>query len=598
MSKIGEHTAEKTALQYLLELAKPCKRLLATSVIFAVLGAAAGIVPYLAVSRLIIRICAHNYTLQAIFVTALIALAGYLGQLCLSTLSTIRSHRAAFTVLRNIRMQLTAKLSRVPMGFILDTPSGKFKTMLVDTVEKLELPLAHIIPELTANLLIPFLMLVYFFYLDWRLALTAFATFPLGLICYMGMMKDYEKRYAKVLTASKNMDAATVEYIGGIEVIKAFNQSTVSYRKYTEAIAENENAKAEWFKKTNPYYAAGIAIAPSSLLGVLPLGCWLFIHGSISAGSFISCIILSLGLIAPLIQALRYTDSLAMVDSTVKEIAKLLEAEEMNRPKEVVPLKENTIAFSHVSFAYSDTEVLHDISFQAVPNGMTAFVGPSGSGKSTIARLIASFWEASKGSVMIGGCDARNIPLSQVMERVGYVSQDNYLFHLSIRENIRIGKPDATDAEIEQAAKKASCHEFIKALPQGYDTVAGDGGNNLSGGEKQRIAIARAILKDSPIIVLDEATAFTDPENEAVIQRSIGELVAGKTLIVIAHRLSTITMADKIIVMNHGRIEAEGRHQSLLESCELYRTLWNAHISVSDKKENGLTSTAALGEIV
>ena len=598
MSKTGEHTAEKTALQYLLELAKPCKRLLITSVIFAVLGAAAGIIPYLAVSRLIIRICARDYTLQAIFVTALIALAGYLGQLCLSTLSTICSHRAAFTVLRNIRMQLTAKLSRVPMGFILDTPSGKFKTMLVDTVEKLELPLAHIIPELTANLLIPFLMLVYFFYLDWRLALTAFATFPLGLICYMGMMKDYEKRYAKVLTASKNMDAATVEYIGGIEVIKAFNQSTVSYRKYTEAIAENENAKAEWFKKTNPYYAAGIAIAPSSLLGVLPLGCWFFIHGSISAGSFISCIILSLGLIAPLIQALRYTDSLAIVDSTVKEIAKLLEAEEMNRPKNAVPIKENTIAFSHVSFAYSDTEVLHDISFQAVPNGMTAFVGPSGSGKSTIARLIASFWEASKGSVMIGGCDARNIPLSQVMERVGYVSQDNYLFHLSIRENIRIGKPDATDAEIEQAAKKASCHEFIKALPQGYDTVAGDGGNNLSGGEKQRIAIARAILKDSPIIVLDEATAFTDPENEAVIQRSIGELVAGKTLIVIAHRLSTITMADKIIVMNHGRIEAEGRHQSLLESCELYRTLWNAHISVSDKKENGLTSTAALGEIV
>ena len=598
LSKTGEHTAEKTALQYLLELAKPCKRLLATSVIFAVLGAAAGIVPYLAVSRLIIRICARDYTLQAIFVTALIALAGYLGQLCLSTLSTIRSHRAAFTVLRNIRMQLTAKLSRVPMGFILDTPSGKFKTMLVDTVEKLELPLAHIIPELTANLLIPFLMLVYFFYLDWRLALTAFATFPLGLICYMGMMKDYEKRYAKVLTASKNMDAATVEYIGGIEVIKAFNQSTVSYRKYTEAIAENENAKAEWFKKTNPYYAAGIAIAPSSLLGVLPLGCWFFIHGSISAGSFISCIILSLGLIAPLIQALRYTDSLAMVDSTVKEIAKLLEAEEMNRPKNAVPIKENTIAFSHVSFAYSNTEVLHDISFQAVPNGMTAFVGPSGSGKSTIARLIASFWEASKGSVMIGGCDVRNIPLSQVMERVGYVSQDNYLFHLSIRENIRIGKPDATDAEIEQAAKKASCHDFISALPQGYDTVAGDGGNNLSGGEKQRIAIARAILKDSPIIVLDEATAFTDPENEAVIQRSIGELVAGKTLIVIAHRLSTITMADKIIVMNHGRIEAEGRHQSLLESCELYRTLWNAHISVSDKKENDLTSTAALGEIV
>ncbi|AIN93653.1 ABC transporter ATP-binding protein [Treponema putidum] len=610
--KDAEQAEQKSSLKYLLALAKPCKGLLASSVIFAVFGAAAGIVPYLAVSGLIIRICARNYTLQAVPLTALIALAGYLGQLCLSTLSTIRSHRAAFTVLKNIRMQLTAKLSRVPMGFILDTPSGKFKTMLVDTVEKLELPLAHIIPELTANLLIPLLMLLYFFYLDWRLALIAFATFPLGLLCYMGMMKDYEKRYTKVLTAGKNMDAATVEYIGGIEVIKAFNQSTASYRKYTEAITENENAKAEWFKKTNPYYAAGMAIAPSSLLGVLPLGTWFFIQGSISAGNFISCIILSLGLIAPLIQALRYTDSLAMVDSTVKEIAALLEAEEMNRPKNPIPFTGNTIEFSHVSFSYSsadnngadrsttnnDTEVLHDLCFQTVPNGMTAFVGPSGSGKSTVARLIASFWEASAGSVMIGGCDVRKMPLSQAMEQVGYVSQDNYLFHLSIRENIRLGKPDAADAEIEQAARKASCHDFISSLPQGYDTVAGDGGNNLSGGERQRIAIARAILKDSPIIVLDEATAFTDPENEAVIQRSIGELVAGKTLIVIAHRLSTITAADKIIVMNHGKIEAEGCHQLLLESCELYHSLWNAHISVSDKKENGLTSTAALGEIV
>jgi len=463
------------------------------------------------------------------------------------------------------------------MGFVLDTPSGKFKTMLVDTVEKLELPLAHIIPELTANLLVPVLMFVYFFVLNWKLALIAFATFPIGLICYMGMMKDYEKRYAKVLTAGKNMDAATVEYIGGIEVIKAFNQSSTSYRKYAEAVKENEVSKKEWFKLTNPYYAAGLAIAPASLLGVLPLGSLFFIQGTLSSGNFISCIILSLGLIAPLIQALRYTDSLAMVDSTVKEIAKLLETDEINRPQENVPLEGNQIVFSSVSFSYGDTEVLHDLTFQTVPDGMTAIVGPSGSGKSTVARLIASFWEASGGEVIIGGYPVRNIPLSQVMDYVSYVSQDNYLFHLSIKENIRIGKPDATEEEIVQAAKRASCHEFITSLPNGYDTIAGDGGNNLSGGEKQRIAIARAILKNSPIIILDEATAFTDPENEAVIQRSIGELISGKTLIVIAHRLSTITMADKIIVMNQGKIEAQGRHEELLETCSLYHKLWEAH---------------------
>ena len=257
----------------------------------------------------------------------------------------------------------------------------------------------------------------------------------------------------------------------------------------------------------------------------------------------------------------------------------------MERPEKRVQLKGEKIEFSNVSFSYKYTEVLHSISFEANENEMTALVGPSGSGKSTVARLIASFWNAGSGTVKIGGVDVQNIPLSQIMEHIAYVSQDNYLFHLSIRENIRIGKPDATNSEIENAAKKAACHDFITSLPNGYDTVVGDSGSNLSGGEKQRIAIARAILKDSPVVILDEATAFTDPENESIIQHSISELVAGKTLIVIAHRLSTITSADKIIVMNAGNIEAEGKHEELTQNCVLYRELWNAHISTLDMKE-------------
>ena len=441
------------------------------------------------------------------------------------------------------------------------------------------------IPELTANIMIPLLMMIYFLILDWRLALIAAATFPIGMLCYIGMMKDYEKRYARVLTAAKAMDASTVEYIGGIEVVKAFNQSSVSYRKYADAVMENENSKSEWFKKTNPYYAAGIAIAPSSLIGVLPIGSLFYMNASISAGSFISCIILSMGLISPLIQALRYTDSLAMVNATVQEIGNLLDTEEMKRPEKQVQLDGEQIEFIDVSFSYDDTEVLHNVSFTADANEMTALVGPSGSGKSTVARLIASFWDVESGIVKIGGVDVRNIPLSQVMENIAYVSQDNYLFHMSIMENIRIGKPDATDIEVENAAKQAACHDFITSLPDGYNTIVGDSGSNLSGGEKQRIAIARAILKNSPIVILDEATAFTDPENEAVIQRSISRLVSGKTLIVIAHRLSTIASADKIVVMNEGNIEAMGRHGELIENCPLYSDLWNAHISTLDTKE-------------
>ena len=575
----------KSTLHRLFEFTNPCRDLIIGSVIFAVLGAGFGIIPYIAVSRIIIQICSGDYNLRNIVMMALAALCGYLLQLFLSTISTIRSHRAAFTVLKNIRTSITKKLTQVPMGFILDTPSGKFKTMIVDTVEKLELPIAHMIPELTANILVPILMMIYFVVLDWRLAIISISTFPIGLLCYMGMMKDYEKYYKRVLLAAKNMDAATVEYIGGIEVVKVFNQSSTSYYKYSQAVMENENSKLVWFKKTNPYYVAGIAIAPSGLIGVLPVGSLLYINRSISAGSFISCIILSLGIIAPLIQALRYTDSLAMVDTIVKEVKTLLDAEEMERPIKPVKLCGEEIEFLDVCFSYNQTEVLHNISFNAKANQMTAFVGPSGSGKSTVARLIASFWEAVSGTVRIGGVDVRDIPVSQVMEQISYVSQDNYLFHLSVKENIRLGKPGATDEEIEFAAKKAACHDFIKSLPKGYDTLVGDGGDNLSGGEKQRIAIARAILKNSPIVILDEATAFTDPENEAMIQHSISELVVGKTLIVIAHRLSTIVKADKIIVMNKGHIEAQGTHSKLLENSILYKDMWNAHINMRETKE-------------
>ena len=576
---------EYNTIGWILRFAAQCKGKMVLSVLLAVAGAFCGVVPYFAVSRIIVLVCGRQYELAPIALWALAALLGYLGSTWFGTASTMLSHRSAFTILKNIRTELTEKLARVPMGYILDTPSGKFKTMLVDTVEKLELPLAHMIPELTANILVPIFMLAYLFVLDWRMALISLITVPIGLVCYMGMMKDYEARYNRVLDAGKNMDAAIVEYIGGIEVIKAFNQGTASYAKYSDAVKENEAAKATWFRQTNGFYIAGIAIMPSCLLGVLPLGAWLFQRGSITAPALITCMILALGLVSPLIQALRYTDSLAMVDSTVKEIAGLLEAEELHRPAQSVRLDNTNISLRDVSFGYGNQEVLHRVSFDVVPGGMTAIVGPSGSGKSTVARLIASFWEADNGAVELGGVDVRNIPLSQVMDTVAYVSQDNFLFHLTVKENIRLGRPDATDEEVFAAAKLASCHDFITALPKGYDTLVGDGGGSLSGGERQRIAIARAILKDSPVVVLDEATAFTDPENEAVIQASINRLVQGKTLIVIAHRLSTIVHADRIVVLDHGQVEALGTHEELLVSCPLYRELWNTHISAKDTGE-------------
>lgn len=579
---------DKTSFSWILYFAKPCRGKLIFSVVLALLSALSGMMPYFAVSVLIAGMYEGDLLPRKIMVLALSAFGGYIGKVWLAVASTVLSHESAFLILKNIRKDLAAKLSRMPMGKITGISSGKYKTILTDTVEKLELPLAHLIPEVTANILISVCILLFLFFLDFRLALIALMTFPVGFLCYMGMMKDYQLRYGRVLTAGKNMDAAIVEYIGGIEVIKTFRQSAASYEKYVDAVRENRCSKSDWFQKTNPYYAAGMAIMPSCLVGVLPLGSFLFTRGSLSAADFISCIILSLGLVKPLIQALEYTDSLAMVDSTVKEVAKLMEEEELQRPQQRVEIGNHRLAFWKVCFSYDETPVLRDLSFSVEPGSITAIVGPSGSGKSTIARLIASFWEADSGDITIGDVDLRKIPLSQSMEIVSYVSQENFLFNRSIRENIRIGDPKASDEEIENAAKKAGCHKFITALPKGYETCAGDAGKALSGGERQRITIARAILKDSPIIVLDEATAFTDPENEALIQESLNALVRDKTLIVIAHRLGTVTGADQILLMQEGHLVGKGRHEELLEKSGLYQNLWNAYHDAKDIGGEGI----------
>mgnify|MGYP002535608716 CR=1 FL=1 len=569
----------------LWELGKNYHGGLIKAIFSAAVGVLCGLLPYFAAAQIIIGLLNGNTEMQFYILWCGLALAGFLLRAILYSLALSMSHKATFSILKSIRERILEKLPKMPLGTVMDTSSGQMKQIIVDQVESMERPLAHLLPEMTANILGPVSILIYLFILDWRMALLSLVSIPVGMAFMMTVMKNYGKQYEGSVKVTQAMNSTIVEYIGGIEVIKAFNQSSSSYGKYADAVKENEAAKAVWFKQTNGFYVAGISIMPSCLLGVLPLGAWLFQGGSLAAPVFIACIILALGLVKPLIQALQYTDSLAMVDSTVQEIAGMLEEKEMKRPLKPVPLENSNISFREVSFGYGDNEVLHQISFDAAPCGMTAIVGPSGSGKSTVARLIASFWEADSGEVQIGGVDVRRLPLNQVMDIVSYVSQDNFLFHLSIKENIRMGWPDASDEEITTAAKQASCHDFITALPQGYDTLAGEGGSNLSGGERQRIAIARAILKNSHVVILDEATAFADAENEAIIQASINELVRGKTLIVIAHRLSTITAADKILVMNNGRVEAEGTHDALLKGCPLYRELWEAHISAKDTKE-------------
>lgn len=571
----------------LFTFAKPCKNILYVSVFFAILGVASGMVPYFAISAIIVELYMGTATINSFIILAGIALFGQIGRVCFGTFSSILSHKAAFSILKKIRTDIASKLSRMPLGNIIEIPSGKLKVLMVDTVEKMEIPLAHLIPEMTSNLLVPLFMATYMFWLDWRMALLAIVTLPVGILCYMCMTKDYAVRYGEVQKAEKNMNAAIVEYINGIEVIKAFNQSSSSYDKYVMAVKKNRDTMKKWFSDTCGYHVAGMAIAPTSLVTVLPAGVYFHMSGTLDAPTAIICFILSLGLIQPILQALSYTDSLAMMGSTLNQVSELLDEKEIERGDISIPLKGSGASFEHVSFSYTGVggNVLHDVSFEIIQGGMTAIVGSSGSGKSTLAKLLVSFWDVDSGRILIGGIDVRKMPLADAMQAVAYVSQDNFLFNMSLRENIRMGRPDATDAEVEDAAKGAACHGFITSLPQGYDTLAGDTGARLSGGERQRITIARAILKDSPLIVLDEATSFADPENEAFIQQSISSLVKNRTLVVIAHRLSTIIHANCIVVMDNGKVSAVGTHEELLQTSELYSRMWQAHIGAYDKKE-------------
>ena len=325
---------------------------------------------------------------------------------------------------------------------------------------------------------------------------------------------------------------------------------------------------------------------PTVLATVLPFGVLFYLKGSLSASAFVMIMILSLGIIKPLLAVVDYTDNFAMLGTIAGEVRTILDAPELIRPAQEIKITDTAISLENVRFHYNaNTEVLHGIDLNIMPGTVTALVGASGSGKSTIAKLIAGYWDVTDGSIKLGNIDLRNIPAEQLTNLIAYVSQDNFLFDDTIRENIRMGNPKATDQQVEQMAKAAGCDEFIRELPAGYDTKVGESGGQLSGGERQRIAIARAMMKNAPIIILDEATAYADVENEAIIQEAIAKLITGKTLLVIAHRLSTITDADNIAVVEDGKIAAQGQHSYLLKNCDLYRKMWAANQEAADEKE-------------
>lgn len=555
------------------------------SIFLAVLGEMFGIVPFLMVALLADELYRGTATIQRVLFFCGIAAICQLIKMLLTWRSSLMSHKISFTILKNIREAITDRMAKVPMGVMLETPTGTFKNLIVDNVAKLEDSMAHFMPELPSNIAAPLCSILLIFILDWRMGLASLITIPLGILFFAAMMRGYGPRMENYMRSANDMNSSLVEYVNGIQVIKAFNRSASSYGKYSKSVNYFHDSTMEWWSQCWFWNAAARAVLPSTLLGTLPVGAWLYMEGTLSLPVFLISLVVPLGFVAPLMKVSEAMEQVSMIKGNLEQVTAFLKTPELVRPSEPVSLGERTYQFEDVHFGYKETEVLHGISFQTKPGTMTAIVGPSGSGKSTIAKLMAGFWDVTSGSVRFGGQDIRQIPFEQLMGEISYVAQDNFLFDKSIRENIRMGNPAATDEEVEAAAKAANCHDFIMQLEQGYDTLAGDAGDHLSGGERQRITIAWAMLKPASVVILDEATAYADPENEALIQQAISKLVAGKTLIVVAHRLNTIRNADQILVVSNGNIAGRGTQEELLRECPIYQKMWQDYAGTIEEAD-------------
>lgn len=560
------------------------KRLI-LSVLLSIFSVMLGLLPFYCMYEIICLFVAGTATKAAVIKWCLLALGIYAGKIVTFSLSTGTSHSMAYHILEGLRLRLADRFLHAPLGNVQNRSIGEIKNMVVDKIENLEPPLAHMIPEGAGHIVLPIVSILALAGLDWRLVLASLVTFPISFLCMGLTFQISGENFKKFDQSSNYMNSTIVEYIEGIEVIKAFGRAGVSYEKYAGAIHNFCTFVVKWLSSTFVTMKLSFALFPSTLIGTLPVALALANNGTISAPQAALAVMLSISMVGSLAKLEVFSENMRQVKCTVESLEEFLEMPELPEPEQRAELNGTDVVLQDVHFSYTGEqaeEVLHGINLALPAGSFTALVGPSGGGKSTVAKLIARFWDVTSGSITIGGVPIQEMPLSQLSELVSFVTQDNFLFRCSLLENIRLGNPNASDEAVKAAARAAQCEEFIQKLPQGYDTPAGEAGKRLSGGEKQRIAIARMMLKNAPIVILDEATAFTDPENENKIQQSIAALTKGKTLLVIAHRLSTIKDADHIVVLKNGAILAEGNQEELLAGCPLYYDMWQVHIGAKN----------------
>lgn len=568
-----------------LDYAGEYRRLTYRSVAVLLLGVTMSVLPFWFAYQLILPLLGYGALepAGAICRVAAIAVCGILYAL-LYVRGLALSHQAAYHTLENIRVSLQKKLEAQPLGTIQEKGVGVLKKMFIDDIESIELLLAHAIPEGISNVAVPVIVYIAMFFADWKLALLTLCSLPLGFVAMGAMYKQGTSKMGAYYGAAQKMNSTIVEYINGMEVVKVFNRDGDSYKRFETDVKNYRDFTLDWYRVCWPWMALYNSIIPCTAMFTLPLGAWFVLQGWSTLPDLVLVLCMSFGVGAPLLRSLSFLSTMPQVNFKIEALEQLMSAPPLQQTDRPFAGKNHSISFEDVRFGYQEEEVLHGVSLSAREGSLVALVGESGSGKSTLAKLLVHFYDVSGGAVKIGGQDVRDMSIESLNDQISYVSQEQFLFNMSLLENIRLGKLDATEEEVLSAAEKAQCGEFLARLPHGIHTMAGDGGKQLSGGERQRISLARAILKNAPIVVLDEATAFMDPENEEKMNAAIAQVIRGKTVIVIAHRLHSIVNADQICVLHQGNVAAVGTHKELLERSPEYQTLWQAAEGAADWK--------------
>lgn len=572
-------------LRGLRMLLRSQRGLVSIAAVCSVVATALGLVPFFCVAKMATAIYEMPPRLGAVRDLALVAMGAVAARYVAASISTMVAHVAAFRVLHDLRLRIARKLGDVPLSFFATRTSGEVKRAMMDDVNQIESFVAHHFPDAAAAVAVPVVTALALVAIDWRMALASIAMAPLAFAAMAVAMRDVGAAHKKWFEIQDRTNNSLLEYFRGIHVIKTFGLTAKTFGDLSGSIGEGLAWMVDFMRKNGRGYGAFGALIGSSLVVLMPVGGWLHLHGALPLGDLVLFLILGPQLLTSLLRLMFAWGNVQRIEEGNARITAILLSPALTAPAAMAKLPvDNSIAFRDVRFRYDDggKEALAGLSFEAHAGTVTALVGPSGAGKTTIARLVPRLWESTGGVVTLGGVDVRELPLDLLLARIAVVFQDVFLFHGTVRENLLLAKPDATAEELARACNAARADVFIGELPKGYDTLLGERGARLSGGEKQRLSIARAILKDAPILILDEATAFADAENEALIQEALGALCRGRTVLVIAHRLSTVAAADRIVVLRHGRVEGMGAHEELIKSCALYRVMWEDHAASLD----------------